>query len=153
MRKKNYYILTTLLVLGSFVAILLVNSPVFAAEKFPKKPITLYATFTGITELSGRLLAEAAGKYLEQPVVLVPKPGSAGIVAMNAVAKSKPDGYTLGILTGAQSSVSHMRGAPFNVLKDFTPIMQFIDYRFAILVKSDSSFKNLDQEKSRQSKL
>jgi tripartite-type tricarboxylate transporter receptor subunit TctC len=145
MRKKNYYILTTLLVLGSFVAILLVNSPVFAAEKFPKKPITLYATFTGITELSGRLLAEAAGKYLEQPVVLVPKPGSAGIVAMNAVAKSKPDGYTLGILTGAQSSVSHMRGAPFNVLKDFTPIMQFIDYRFAILVKSDSSFKNLDQ--------
>jgi tripartite-type tricarboxylate transporter receptor subunit TctC len=144
-RMKRHSTLFTIFVVGTLAITLLLFSFDRASAEFPSKPLTLYAPFTGVTELSGRLLAEAAGKYLGEPITLVPKPGAAGCIALNTVAKSKPDGYTLGILTGAQSSVSHMRGAPFKVLEDFSPIMQFIDYRFAIVVKADSPYKTLGE--------
>jgi len=144
-KMKRRYSLFTIFAVGSLVIPLLLGTIDCAKAEYPSKPITLYAPFTGVTELAGRLLAEAAGKYLGQPVVLVPKPGAAGCIALNTVARSKADGYTLGILTGAQSSVTHMRGAPFKVLEDFTPIMQFIDYRFAIIVNADSRYKTLNQ--------
>lgn len=114
-----------------------------AVAKFPTQPITLYATFTGVTETSGRLLAEAASKYLDFPVNLVPKPGGSGVIAMEEVARAK-DGHTLGILTGAQNSVQLMRGAPFDVIEDFTPIMQFLDFRWGIPVRPDSPFETLE---------
>jgi len=132
-------------VVGSLFILLVMAGPAISGAEFPTRPVILYSTFVGVTELSARLLADSASKYLGQPIIVEPKTGGAGFLALNLVKSSKPDGYTLGILSGAQSSVTHMQGAPFNILTDLTPIVQYIDYRLALLVRGDAPYKNLKE--------
>jgi tripartite-type tricarboxylate transporter receptor subunit TctC len=65
------------IVLMAILAIVALNTPVSAQEKFPTKPITLEVGYGagGSTDLPARALAEAAGRILGQPVVVVNKPG------------------------------------------------------------------------------
>jgi tripartite-type tricarboxylate transporter receptor subunit TctC len=71
--------------------------PVSAAEDFPTKPIHLIVGFGpgASTDFGARVMAEAAGKRLGQPVIVDNKPGAASMIASDAVSKSPPDGYTL----------------------------------------------------------
>ena len=68
-----------------------------AQEPYPTRPITLIAPFPpgGVVDLTGRPLAAGLERALKQPVVINNKGGAAGAVGRQAVAISKPDGYTL----------------------------------------------------------
>jgi len=68
-----------------------------AQEPYPTRPITLIAPFPpgGVVDLTGRPLAAGLERVLKQPVVINNKGGAAGAVGRQAVAISKPDGYTL----------------------------------------------------------
>ncbi len=70
-----------------------------AAEGYPEKPIRLLIPYTpgGSTDLTGRIYAEALQAILGQNIIVENKPGAAGTIGIDAVAKSKPDGYTLGV--------------------------------------------------------
>jgi tripartite-type tricarboxylate transporter receptor subunit TctC len=69
------------------------------AQTYPDKPIRLIVPFTpgGSTDLTGRIVGEAMSNILKQPVVVENRPGAAATIGIDLVAKSKPDGYTLGV--------------------------------------------------------
>jgi tripartite-type tricarboxylate transporter receptor subunit TctC len=70
-----------------------------AAQTFPTKPIRLIVPFTpgGSTDATARIVGEAMATILGQPVVIENRPGAAATLGIDIVAKSKPDGYTLGV--------------------------------------------------------
>jgi tripartite-type tricarboxylate transporter receptor subunit TctC len=118
-----------------------------AQEKFPVKPINFIIGFPagGTTDIATRSLLMAASKILGQPVIALNKPGGGMIIAAMAVKNEKGDGYTLG-MTGVGLWVrQYMQKVPYDALKDYTPIMNFAQYQYALAVRSDSPWKNLKE--------
>ena len=70
-----------------------------AAQNYPDKPIRFIIPFPpgGSTDLTARIIGEAMSASLGQPIVLENRPGAAATIGIDIVAKSKPDGYTVGI--------------------------------------------------------
>jgi tripartite-type tricarboxylate transporter receptor subunit TctC len=133
------------IVLMAILAIVALNTPVSAQEKFPTKPITLEVGYGagGSTDLPARALAEAAGRILGQPVVVVNKPGGGSSVMLSELKTAKPDGYTLGVLSTGGILSAHMRKVPYHPINDFDCILQYSVYQYGLVVKADSPFKTL----------
>lgn len=135
---KTWFLLLTLF----FVGMLCVFSSemTFAQEDFPTKPVKIIVGYPagGTTDLATRGLAEGAKKALNQPMVVVNTHGGGGSVALASLMKEKPDGYTLANLGSAQIVAQYMRDLPFRVLRDFTPIVQFMNYYFGLVVRADA---------------
>jgi tripartite-type tricarboxylate transporter receptor subunit TctC len=132
---------------GGFVFLLLLI-PCLAFGVWPEREITVYngSTAGGVTDLAARLLAETVSKELGQPVVVVNKPGAAHTICANLVANAKPDGYTLGTLSGsAFTQVPHYRKVPFDIWKDFTWVGTYTEYTSGLVVKNDAPWKNLNE--------
>jgi tripartite-type tricarboxylate transporter receptor subunit TctC len=96
------------------------------AQNYPSKPIRLVVPFTpgGVTDTSGRLIAEQLSKRLGQQVIVDNKPGASGNIGTQQVATSEPDGYTL-LLGFDGTLVINPHVFPktgFDTLKDFAPI-------------------------------
>ncbi|HXJ09265.1 MAG TPA: tripartite tricarboxylate transporter substrate-binding protein, partial [Burkholderiales bacterium] len=92
------------------------------AQAYPSKPIRLVIGFPpgGPSDIFGRAFASALSTQLGQPVIVENKPGAGGVVGMDIVAKSAPDGYTLGLNNqGAVAMAPYaMTKMPFNPNKD-----------------------------------
>lgn len=105
------------------------------AQTYPVKPIRLVVPFTpgGVTDTSGRLVAEALGKRLGQNVVVDNKPGASGNIGTQLVAAAEPDGYTLLLaFDGTMVINPHVFDkVPFDTVKDFAPVGKIGD---AVLV-------------------
>ena len=102
-----------------------------APEPWPTKPITMVVPFPpgGVADTVGRPVAEALTRALGQPVVVENKAGAGGGIGMAAVAKSKPDGYTIlmalssiSIIPEADKVVGREQSFQLNQLK---PIARF----------------------------
>ena len=106
-----------------------------AQPGYPAKPIRLVIPFTpgGVTDTSGRLIAEQLSKRLGQQVIVDNRPGASGNIGTQLVAAAEPDGYTL--LLGFDGTLvinPHVfEKVPFNAPRDFTPIGKIGD---AILI-------------------
>ncbi len=121
--------------------------PLFAQEEYPTKTITIIVPFSpgGSTDLGARALASFLSKSLNQPVVILNRPGGGATVGGNAVATAKPDGYTLGFLPLSPSipeSYSYFLGAPYTS-KDLKPVSRVISPAATISVKADTPWKSL----------
>lgn len=98
-----------------------------AQSAFPDKPIKLVVPFApgGSTDLAARLVAEFGGRELGQPIVVENRAGAGGSLGMEAVAKARADGYTLGMGTvsthGANPAVYGSK-LKYHPLKDFAPV-------------------------------
>src|SRR5687767_47450 len=86
-----------IVVVAALAAFGLIGGVAAAQDAYPSRPITLVAPFPpgGVVDLTGRPLAAVLERILKQPVVINNKGGAAGAVGRQAVAISKPDGYTL----------------------------------------------------------
>ncbi len=117
----------------------------FSAD-FPAKPITLWIGYNpgGETDLSGRAISEAAGKFFGQPVVVVNKPGGSGATMLSQLKMVKPDGYTIGVMTMGSLTASHMRKVPYVCSTDFTPIIHYGQFAAGFAVKSDAPWKTFE---------
>lgn len=120
--------------------------PAIAAE-YPTKPITLIIPFPpgGSTDLTGRALANAAKRYLGQPIICENKPGGGGSVGPSLLVAKPADGYTLGVLTTATLIAYPMGKLNFNPIDDLTHIMRWGGYLLGIVVRMDSPWKTIQE--------
>jgi len=122
----------------------LIASPVVAWE--PTKPIKLVVGFSpgGGTDAIARTVASAAQEFFPVPLVIVNRSGASGTLAAEFVASSKPDGYTLLVAGGSEStSVGNHRPLKYDIRKDFTPIMRINRYRIFLAVNAKSGIKTV----------
>jgi tripartite-type tricarboxylate transporter receptor subunit TctC len=97
------------------------------AQGWPAKPIRLVVPFPpgGTPDILSRLLGQRAARTLGQQVVVDNRPGAGGNVAMEIVARSAPDGYTLimGTIGTCALNPALYANLPFSVQRDFAPVM------------------------------
>ena len=109
----------------------LLHTTVHAQDQWPSKPIRLIVPFTpgGVTDTSGRLIAENLGKRLGQQVVVDNKPGASGNIAADTVAKAAGDGYLFVFLEiGFQSGGSggHVKSCAVGVNSQLTDFGELV---------------------------
>ena len=117
-----------------------------AAESgYPTKSVEIISGQPGGgIDIGARMIAERAKEYLGQPVIVVSKPGGAGRVALNYVAKAKPDGYTLVALSDpAIVLIPHLEKVEYKPFDDFTFIVQYGLMDVGVAVSADSPFQNM----------
>ena len=133
---------------GLILACLVIFSVSAFGQAFPTKHINVYVGYGAgaTTDLSARALAEGLEKVLGVPIVVENKPGATAGVAANLVAKAKPDGYLIGVVsTGVVTVRPHIFRAPYDPLKDFTLIAQYSRYIGAVTVRADAPYKTVDE--------
>jgi tripartite-type tricarboxylate transporter receptor subunit TctC len=95
------------------------------AETFPSRPIHLILPFQpgGIVDFAGRVLAQKLGDVLGQTVVSDNKPGAGGIVGLDYVAHSAPDGYNIVLIDpSVVINPTLQKSLPFDVFKDLVTV-------------------------------
>jgi tripartite-type tricarboxylate transporter receptor subunit TctC len=101
-------------------------TPAWAESTYPSRPIRLLIPFSpgGVTDTSGRIVADYMSKKLGQPVVVENRAGASGNIASQVVATAEPDGYTLLlVLDGTFVINPHVyEKVPFNPVRDFAPV-------------------------------
>jgi len=120
-----------------------------AQDAWPAKPIRLVVPFTpgGVTDTSGRLIAEQLGKRLGQQIVVDNKPGASGNIG-TALAKAAPaDGYTLVLgFDGTMVINPHVFAKlPFDTIKDFAPVGKIGNATLILVANPDVPAKNLQE--------
>lgn len=97
-----------------------------SAQSYPAKPVTLIVPFAagGYNDISGRLIAQKMSESLGQQIIVENKTGAAGIIGATAVARAKPDGYTLGFLSGGPlaANVSLYKTLPYDSVNDLVAV-------------------------------
>ncbi len=104
--------------------ILLSALPAFAQD-YPSKPVRIIVPFApgGGTDLSARVIAQKLSESLGTNFLVENRPGAAGIVGTAAVAKSKPDGYTMLVVSSSHAMNPAMYAKlPYDTSRDFAPI-------------------------------
>jgi tripartite-type tricarboxylate transporter receptor subunit TctC len=93
---------------------------------FPTRPLRLVVTYPpgGVTDIVGRITAEALGPKLGQPVVVENRPGAGGNIGVQAAAAAEPDGYTLLLGTAATHGVNPVlyANSGIDAVRDFVTI-------------------------------
>ena len=91
-----------------------------------------------------RLLAQKLTDLTGKPVVVENRLGAGGMVGAAAVARAKPDGYTLLLVTGAYPAAAALAAKPaFDPLKDMTMVSMVTSYPFILNVPAQSPHANL----------
>ena len=117
----------------SLISCLFVISLAHAQSVYPVKPIRLIVPFTpgGVTDTSGRYIADQLSTKLGQQIVVENRPGASGNIGSYQVASAEPDGYTLLLGFDGTLSLIHMFLKRFLLIqsKIFPPsvklVMQF----------------------------
>ncbi|PZW48638.1 tripartite-type tricarboxylate transporter receptor subunit TctC [Humitalea rosea] len=108
------------------LAVLALSRHAFAQGRYPDQPVKIIVPFPpgGPADLVGRLLARGLTEQFNQTFVVENRAGAGGIVGVEAVAHSRPDGLTLGIGSSGALSVlpNLMPRMPYDVAKDIQPI-------------------------------
>jgi len=128
------------------VSCLAPHAVVRAADAYPTKPIRIVVPFAagGSTDILARSIGQRLNEALRSPVIVDNRPGGAGVIGADHVAKSAADGYTLLMATNTTVAVApHLYSKlPYNPLRDFVPVSeiaynpQFLDIHPSIPVKT-----------------
>ena len=134
-------------IVWAFGAIAFVLAAGVAAQSYPSKPIRLIVPFAtgGPTDALARLYGDALGAKLGQSFVVEAKPGAAGNIGSDFVAKAPPDGYTLllGSLGTHGINANLYSSIPFDTARDFTPIGLIAQTAHVLVVHPSLGVKNL----------
>ncbi|MCE7505692.1 tripartite tricarboxylate transporter substrate binding protein [Polynucleobacter sp. IMCC30063] len=140
--KLHKYLLHGLLV-GTFIFSLTSH----AQTNYPNRPIRLIIPFTpgGVTDTSGRFIAEQLSLKLGQQVIADNRPGASGNIGTQMVAAAEPDGYTLLLGYAGTLSInpSLFDKISFDSVKDFAPIGKIGDAILIVVANNDFQGKTL----------
>jgi tripartite-type tricarboxylate transporter receptor subunit TctC len=118
-----------------------------AQDKYPNKAITWVCPYAagGNADSRSRQVAKAMGTLLGQPIVIDNKSGAGGNIGTEAIARAKPDGYTLGMGNFAPLAVNQtlFKKLNFDPLNDLTPICLIERGPLILMVRNDSPYKTV----------
>ena len=118
------------------------------AAAWPERTITIVVPFQpgGASDSLGRVLIKPLTEALGKTVVIENRPGAGGNIGISAVARARPDGYTL-LLTSSVIVVnsSLYKNAGFDPIKDFTPISDSGASPNVIATRADSGINSLNE--------
>lgn len=128
----------------SFLMLGAVNAP---AGDYPDRPIRLLVPGVagGGMDVVARLVANTISQSLKQPVVVENKPGASGNIAVNQLAKSPPDGYTIVLGQTSQLAINPTlyRNLPYDPIKDFIPVVMLADAPNVVAVSARTPYKSI----------
>ncbi|MFM9972899.1 MAG: Bug family tripartite tricarboxylate transporter substrate binding protein [Burkholderiales bacterium] len=116
------------------------------AQSYPVKPIRLVAPYPpGGIDVYARALVPKVSEFLGQPVVIDNRAGANGFIGSRHVADSPPDGYTLLFVTASTPVIGIVltKVAPYDPVKDFTPIINLLDGQSVVVVPAGSPVNSL----------
>ena len=118
-----------------------------AAQNYPKGVVTvvLGAPPGGPTDFVARIVAQQLQEIWGQTVLVVNKPGAGGMIAGDAVAKSAPDGHTIGIETTTHVINPTLRAAtiPYDTPKDFAYVTQLVSQHVVLVANAAEPFNTV----------
>jgi tripartite-type tricarboxylate transporter receptor subunit TctC len=117
------------------------------SQDYPSRLIRMLHGFPpgGNVDIIARLLSQELQKGLGQNIVVEPRPGLAGALAAEAVARAEPDGHTLLTVPSAHAATGAMsKNIKYRVVDDFAWISTVSFYPFLICVRKDSRFQSLN---------
>ena len=120
------------------------------AQAYPNKPLKYVVPFApgGPTDTFSRALTGKLAEQLGQPVVVENIPGAGASIGMDRVAKSAPDGYTIGLATTGTHAINPALYGPrltYNALKDFSPLTIAVGYINILVVNPGVPAKSVGE--------
>jgi tripartite-type tricarboxylate transporter receptor subunit TctC len=139
-----------LAVMGSALATPMIASGIARAQSdWPNKPVRYINLFPagGATDVLSRIVCQGLTELTGQQFIVENKGGSGGNVGADAIAKSTPDGYTVGLMSIASHAISPTLYSklPFDAEKDFTPISMLWSVPNMFVVKLDIPAKTVPE--------
>src|ERR1019366_3806549 len=116
------------------------------AQEFPKGPVRLIVPFSpgGPTDTIARLMSQKLQALWSQPVVIEYKPGAGTVIGTDAVAKSAPDGRTIGVVVSSYTINPVLHGSmPYDTLKDLSGITRLVNIPLVLVAHPDVPFDDL----------
>lgn len=117
------------------------------AQDYPAKPVKMIMPFPagGGFDIVARIVAKGLSEQTGQPFVVENRPGAGGTIGADAVARSTPDGYTLGFLTSGPLANNKLlyRNMPYDADKAFAPIVLVGEIPLVFVAHPGVPVKNL----------
>jgi tripartite-type tricarboxylate transporter receptor subunit TctC len=113
--------------------------------KYPTRPIHLVVGFAagGGNDIIARIFGQKLSEGLGQPVIVENRPGAGAIVAMEHVAKSAPDGYTLLVsASGIAINPALYAKLPYDAIRDFVAVSELATFQLILIVNASSPIKS-----------
>jgi tripartite-type tricarboxylate transporter receptor subunit TctC len=108
------------------VALVTASPSLAQSDSYPDKPVRIVVPFPAgsATDIVSRLMAQKFSTKLGQQFIVENRPGASGNLGADIVAKSAPDGYTIGLITASTHGVTPALGTklPYDSIKDFKPV-------------------------------
>jgi tripartite-type tricarboxylate transporter receptor subunit TctC len=108
-----------------------------SAQTYPSRPVRIIIPLSsgGTTDVPGRIVAQRLSESLGQQFFVENRPGAGGIIGADAVAKAKPDGYTL-LLTATPHVITPglYKSIPYNAVTDFAPVTRIASGPYVLVV-------------------
>lgn len=142
-------VLRTMIAVGALGAA--VAAPFAHAQAWPSRQVTVVVSFPpgGDTDALARVFAEKLSPRVGQPVVVENRTGASGTIGNSSVAKAAPDGHTLLFTPNTFSTAPLVlkagTGAPYDVLNDFTPIIQVGNQQLFVIVNAQSGITSMQE--------
>ena len=123
-------------------------APLALAQAYPSKPVRVVTEFGAGSggDIILRVVTSAMAETMGQPFVVENRSGAGGVLAAEAVVRSAPDGYALGVYSPnalVTRRVLAKGGSPIDVLKDLTPITALGDAVMLVFVQPGGQIKSL----------
>lgn len=124
---------------------MLLALPAAAQQSYPTRPVRMIVPFPpgGSVDPLARLVAERMSEGLSQRFIVDNRAGGNTIIGTDAVAKSKPDGYTVMVMSRTFVISSLLYPAPYDIIKDFAPVGSLTRSEWLLLVHPSLPVNNL----------
>jgi tripartite-type tricarboxylate transporter receptor subunit TctC len=119
-----------------------------SGQDFPSRPVRLVVPFPpgGPTDVVGRMVAAGLQASWNQPVIVENKPGAGTVIGTDAVAKSAPDGHTVGMVITAHFINPALRASmPYDTLKDLAHVTQLVQQHVVLVASAGVPFGTLPE--------
>ncbi len=115
--------------------------------EYPDRPITAINCWGagGTADISFRPLVAAASRILGRPIAIEYHPGGSGGVGLGILKSKKPDGYTIGMTAASSVVHQHLNIVAYDMKRDFTPIIQYVDDVYGLAVQAESPWKSFKE--------